>query len=110
VSDTVRGFLLAAEAEGVEGQVFNLGTGQETSIRDLAKKIIGRIGKPVNIMLDPQRLRPEPSEVLRLLSDNSLARQRLSWQPEVTLEEGLDHTIAWIRDHLDLYRVGTYEF
>ena len=110
VSDTVRGFILAAEAEQVEGQVFNLGTGQETSIGDLARKIIRMVGKPVEIMLDPERLRPEPSEVLRLLSDNSLARQRLGWGPEVTLDEGLDQTIAWIRDHLDLYRVGTYEF
>jgi len=110
VSDTVRGFILAAEAGQVEGQVFNLGTGQETSIGDLARKIIQMVGRPVEIMLDPERLRPEPSEVLRLLSDNSLARQRLGWGPEVTLDEGLDQTIAWIRDHLDLYRVGTYEF
>ena len=110
VSDTVRGFILAAEAEHVEGQVFNLGTGQETSIGDLARKIIRMVGRPVEIMLDPERSRPEPSEVLRLLSDNSLARQRLGWGPEVTLDEGLDQTIAWIRDHLDLYRVGTYEF
>jgi NAD dependent epimerase/dehydratase len=110
VSDTVRGFILAAEAQHVEGQVFNLGTGVEISIGDLARKIIQMVGRPVEIVLDPERLRPEPSEVLRLLSDNSLARQCLAWQPEVTLEEGLDQTIAWIRDHLDLYRVGTYEF
>ncbi len=110
VSDTVRGFILAAEAQQVEGQVFNLGTGAETSIGDLARKIIQMVGRPVEIVLDPERLRPEPSEVLRLLSDNSLAGQRLGWRPEVTLDEGLDQTIAWIRDHLDLYRVGTYEF
>ena len=110
VSDTVRGFLLAAEAQGVEGQVFNLGTGREISVGDLARKIIGMVGKPVKIVLDPERLRPEPSEVMRLLSDNSRARECLGWQPEVSLEEGLDQTITWIRDHLDLYRVGVYEF
>ena len=110
VSDTLRGFILAAEAGQVEGGVFNLGTGQENSIGDLATKIIRMVGRPVEIVLDPERLRPEPSEVLRLLSDNSLAGQRLGWGPEVTLDEGLDQTIAWIRDHLELYRVGTYEF
>jgi dTDP-glucose 4,6-dehydratase len=110
VTDTVRGFLLAAEAERVEGRVFNLGTGQEISIGELARKIIQMTGKPVKIVLDPERLRPEPSEVMRLLSDNSLARECLGWQPEVTLDEGLEQTIDWIREHLDLYRVGTYEF
>jgi dTDP-glucose 4,6-dehydratase len=48
--------------------------------------------------------------VLRLLSDNSLAARRLNWQPAFTLDQGLEMTIAWIRDHLDLYRVGTYEY
>jgi dTDP-glucose 4,6-dehydratase len=110
VSDTVRGFLLAAEAAGVEGQVFNLGAGQEISIGDLARKIVGMVGKPVELEVDPERLRPEPSEVMRLISDHSLAARCLGWQPEVSLDEGLGHTIAWIREHLDLYRTERYEF
>ena len=110
VSDTVRGFLLAAEVGGVEGQVFNLGTGEETSIGDLARKIVLMIGKPVKIVVDPDRLRPETSEVMRLISDHSLASLRLDWQPEVSLEQGLEQTIAWIQDHPELFRVGTYEF
>src|SRR5574341_338946 len=89
VSDTVRGFSLAAEAPQVEGQVFNLGTGKEILIYDLAKWIIRMVGRPVEIMPDPERLRPEPSEVMRLLSDNSLAGQRLGWKPEITLDQGL---------------------
>ena len=110
VSDTVQGFIKAAEAQGVDGQVFNLGTGAEISIGDLAQKIIRMLDRPVQIELDSERLRPEPSEVLRLLSDNSLARERLGWQPAYTLDQGLEQTIAWIRSHLDLYNVGTYEF
>lgn len=110
VSDTVQGFLMAAEAQGVEGQVFNLGTGAEISIGDITRKIIQRVGKPIKIVVDPERLRPELSEVMRLLSDNSLARERLGWRPEVTLDLGLQQTIAWIQDHPELYRVGTYEF
>lgn len=110
VTDTVNGFLRAAEAQGVEGGVFNLGTGEEISIGDLAHRIIRRVGRTVRITEDSQRLRPEASEVMRLLSDNSLAVQRLGWRPQVTLDQGLDLTIAWVRENLDRYRVGTYEF
>lgn len=110
VTDTVNGFLRAAEAQGVEGGVFNLGTGEEISIGDLAQRIIRRVGRTVRITEDSQRLRPEASEVMRLVSDNSLAVQRLGWRPQVTLDQGLDLTIAWIRENLDRYRVGTYEF
>lgn len=110
VSDTVRGFLLAASAEGVEGCVFNLGTGREIRIRDAAELVAGLVGHPVSIELDPARLRPEKSEVMRLISDNSLARQRLSWTPQVSLEEGLRRTVDWIRFHLDRYQPGRYEF
>jgi dTDP-glucose 4,6-dehydratase len=110
VSDTVRGFLRAGEAQGVEGQVFNLGTGEEVTIADLACRIVRMVGRPVQTELDPERLRPEASEVMRLLSDPSLAGERLGWRAEVPLDEGLALTVAWIREHLDLYQVGRYEF
>lgn len=110
VTDTVNGFLCAAEAQGVEGGVFNLGTGEEISIGDLADRITSRVGRNVRVVEDSQRLRPEASEVMRLVSDNSLAVQRLGWRPKVTLDEGLDRTIAWVRQNLDRYRVGEYEF
>jgi dTDP-glucose 4,6-dehydratase len=100
----------AAEAGGVEGQVLNLGTGQEIRIGDLADKIIQKTGRPVKIIVDQERLRPQTSEVMRLISDNSLAKKCLGWQPQVSLDEGLDQTIEWIKAHLDLYRIGTYEF
>lgn len=108
IHDTVRGFLLAAQAPGIEGQTFNLGAGSEIQIGELAKQVIRLAGRPVKIELDEDRLRPVKSEVQRLLSDNRLARQRLSWEPQVSLEQGLVETIAWIREHLDLYQPGTY--
>jgi len=110
VSDTVDGFLCAAQAQGVEGQVFNLGTGEEISIGDLANRIISQVGRKVRITEDSQRLRPEASEVMRLLSDHSLAVKHLGWKPQFTLDQGLERTIPWIREHLDHYRIGTYEF
>lgn len=110
VKDTVAGLMKAAESTGVEGQVLNLGTGQEIRIGDLAQKIIQKIGRSVEIDMDPVRLRPERSEVLRLLSDNTLARKSLGWEPKVSLDDGLNETIDWIKAHLDLYRIGAYEF
>ncbi len=109
VADTVAGFLRAAETPGVEGETFNLGTGAEVRIGDLAEAIISQVGRPVRIEIDPARLRPEKSEVQRLLSDNRLAQQRLGWSPQVDLETGLARTIAWIRDHLEFYRPSQYQ-
>jgi dTDP-glucose 4,6-dehydratase len=67
------------------------------------------VDRPVDMLADAARLRPEGSEVLRLLSDNSLARQRLGWRPQVSLDEGLALTVEWIAAHLEMYRVGEYE-
>ncbi len=109
VDDTVNGFLCAGLEGNVDGCTFNLGTGSEVSIGELANKIIRKVGNHVEIQVDSARLRPQKSEVKRLLSDNSLARQRLGWNPAVSLDEGLDRTILWVRENLDHYRVGTYE-
>jgi len=108
VSDTVNGFLRVAETTGIEGETFNLGYGSEVSIGDLARQVIELIGKPVKIELDSARLRPEKSEVQRLLSDNRLAQQRLGWTPQVSLDEGLRQTIEWIRGHMEHYQPGKY--
>jgi nucleoside-diphosphate-sugar epimerase len=110
VDDTVDGLLRAGEVAGIEGRVFNLGTGTEIRIGDLAQKIGHKVGGPVNLVTDAERLRPGKSEVMRLLSDNSLAREALGWSPQVSLDEGLDRTISWIRTHLELYQPGRYEF
>ena len=109
VSDTVTGFLRVGEAKGVEGQTFNLGTGIEVRIGDLAQQVIDMIGKPVRIELDPTRLRPEKSEVQRLLSNNQLAKERLDWTPQVTLTQGLKQTIDWIRRHTEYFLPGKYQ-
>ena len=110
VTDTVRGFILAAETEGVEGGTFNLGTGAEVTIGALAALILQLVGRALPIQVEPQRLRPERSEVMRLLSDNRLAQEKLSWRPEVPLEQGLRQTIAWIEAHAELFDPERYVF
>lgn len=109
VTDTVNGFITASEIQGVEGRTFNLGTGQDIKIGELAHLIIDLINPSIELVADPNRLRPKKSEVYRLRSDNSLARDTLGWKPMIELKQGLGNTINWIRDHLDLYRVGLYE-
>lgn len=109
VDDTVNGFLCAALAKDVVGCTFNLGTGEAIDIGDLAGKIIQKVGTHVKVKVDASRLRPQKSEVQRLLSNNSMARERLDWSPNVNLDDGLEKTISWIRENLNHYRVGTYE-
>jgi len=109
VDDTVSGLLKGARAKGVEGGTYNLGTGTEISIGDLAKQIIKEIGRPVKIVVDPKRLRPEKSEVFQLLSDNSLAQKELGWQPQVDLNTGLRKTINWIEKHQEFYQSDGYQ-
>ncbi len=110
VDDTVSGFLMAASAANAEGMTFNLGTGREIRIGELARLVIEKVARPVKIVVDTERLRPEKPEVQRLLSDNSLAKKILGWQPMMPFEQGLERTITWISSHLDLYRPGRYEF
>ncbi len=109
VSDTVNGFLRVAETPGVEGETFNLGSGSEVRIGELAEQIIALVGRPVQIEIDPERLRPEKSEVQRLLSDNRRARQRLGWQPQVSLAEGLQQTILWVKNNLNRFQPNRYQ-
>ncbi|MFZ5882109.1 MAG: GDP-mannose 4,6-dehydratase [Chloroflexota bacterium] len=106
VSDTVAGFLRIAQTPGVEGQTLNLGTGVEIRIADLAEKIFALAGRPIQVEIDPARLRPEKSEVQRLISDNRLALEKIGWSPQVSLDEGLRLTFEWVREHQSLYAKG----
>lgn len=108
VSNTVDGFIAAADAPDAPGQTINLGSGREIRIGDLAE-LIGRLtATAVHIESENVRIRPEKSEVERLLASNDKAKILLGWFPRVSLEEGLDRTIGWMRAHLDRYRPGVY--
>ncbi len=108
LSDTVDGFIKAAQTPGLAGETINLGYGAEVSIGELAHRVIELVGRPVRIEVEPERLRPEKSEVMRLLSDNRKAHRLLGWQPNVDIRTGLDLTIDWIRKHIDLFQPGRY--
>lgn len=109
VADTVEGFLKAAQTPGIMGKTINLGVGSEIRILDLANEIFSILGKPIEIEVESQRLRPQRSEVNRLLSDNRLARELLGWIPEISLREGLSRTIEWISGHKQYYQSTQYQ-
>ncbi len=108
VSNTVNGFLAAASAPAALGRAVNLGSGREISIGDLARLICRLTGRPEDIQTQSERLRPPGSEVERLLADNSLAARLLDWRPALSLEQGLEQTIEWLRHNLERYRPGVY--
>lgn len=106
VSDTVEGFVKVAVADGVNGEVIQLGTGRTTSVKEMFEIIRGHLGVDAVIELDPRRLRPDPSEVLVLQSDPALAKARIGWTPEVSLEQGLANTIEWTRANMAGIKAG----
>jgi NAD dependent epimerase/dehydratase len=108
VVDTATGFVAAAETEATIGEVFNLGVGEEISVGELANLIIKIVGRDVRIECESARMRPEGSEVNRLLSNNSKARHLTGWAPQFSFEQGLTHTIKWISEHLDIYQAKRY--
>lgn len=108
VNDTVQGFLRAGACKAAEGRVINVGSGREISIGDLVHKIEGLLGQPLQVNISPERLRPDKSEVYRLLADISLAREILGYAPEVDLDEGLRRTIEWSRHLATTDKVALY--
>ncbi len=108
VADTVEGFILAAECKDAVGQVMNLGTGQEISVKELAGTILRVLGKDLPMESENQRQRPGKSEVFRLCADSRKARQILGWQPQHTLEQGLRKTIDWMERNIDVYKSNVY--
>jgi len=97
VRDTAAGLIAAAEADGVEGDTFNLGCGKEISVSALAQLICDLAGSDLPVEHEDARARPGGSEVDRLCSDPSKARDAFGWRPEHSLRDGLAATIEWMR-------------
>lgn len=108
VADTVEGFVAAGEAEGVEGEVIQLGTGRAVSIGELFEACCRALEVEAEVIEDQARLRPSASEVMALQSDPSRALERLGWRANVPLEQGLAQTASWLGEHLRLYDAERY--
>lgn len=108
VTDTAEGLIRGALADGVEGEVINLGFAKGIKIGELAEKIMKLEGVTVPIETEELRLRPEKSEVMGLISDNRKAAKKLQWRPQVSLEDGIVMTIEFVRQHLELLQADKY--
>lgn len=108
VADIVSGFLYVALCDKAIGQVINTGSGQEISIKDLAKTIMKATGIEADIVSEEERLRPPNSEVDRLLCDATRAREWAGWTPQYSLEQGLTETARWVQDHPMIFKATRY--
>lgn len=108
VKDTVQGFIEIAKSENTIGEEINIATQRETSIGELAEELIRQINPNAKIVTDKQRLRPEKSEVNRLLGSNEKIKKLTNWEPKYTLETGLAETIEWFKKNMDKYKAGIY--
>ena len=108
VKDTASGFLEIYKSDKTIGEEINIATQREISIGDLANELIRQINPNAKIICDEQRVRPEKSEVNRLLGCNEKIKRLTSWAPQYTFEEGLAETIEFLRNNLDKYKVDIY--
>lgn len=108
VKDTAAGFIAMYESDQTIGQEINIATEREISIGQLADELIRQINPNARIVSDEQRLRPQNSEVNRLLGSNKKIKSLTSWKMQYTFEKGIDETIEFFRNHLDKYKVNIY--
>lgn len=108
VKDTAAGFIAIAESDKTIGQEINIATQHEISIGDLAKEIISQINPGAKIVCDELRLRPQKSEVNRLLGSNEKIKRLTNWEPKYTFEQGISETIEFLKNNIDKYKSDIY--
>lgn len=108
VKDTVQGFIEIMKSDKTIGQEINIATQKEISIGELANELIRQINPNAKIICDKQRLRPEKSEVERLLGSNEKILKLTNWKPNYTFEQGIAETIEFLKNNLDRYKVDLY--
>ena len=110
VKDTVNGFIALAKADNVSGEEVNIATGEEFTIGDLANFLVKEINPEARLIVKDERLRPENSEVFRLIGDASKIKSLTDWKPQYTFYEGLAETVKWFKtpDNLNRYKAWLY--
>lgn len=108
VKDTANGFIEIYRSDRTIGEEINIATQTEVSIGDLARELILQINPHAQIVCEGERLRPEKSEVNRLLGCNEKIRSLTGWKPQYSLQEGLAETIAFLKENMDKYKVDIY--
>lgn len=108
VKDTANGFIKIYGSDKTIGEEINIATQHEISIGQLAEELIRQINPQATIVCDEERLRPEKSEVNRLLGSNEKILRLTDWKPQYTFEQGLAETIEFFKNNLDKYKIDIY--
>jgi NAD dependent epimerase/dehydratase len=108
VKDTVNGFIEIEKSEKTIGEEINIASQTEISIGELASELIRQIHPQARIVCEPERMRPEKSEVNRLLGSNKKLKELTDWNQEYSLSLGLKKTIDWLEKNQDKYKTGIY--
>jgi nucleoside-diphosphate-sugar epimerase len=102
VEDTIEGFQKIAITDSLIGEDVNIATEREISIEELAKELIQQINPSAIVINEDLRLRPETSEVYRLLGSSQKLLLHTGWKPEIDLNLGLKKTIDWFKTPYNL--------
>lgn len=110
VKDTARAFVEIAKSDRAIGEEINVATGVGVSIGDVAEMIMRATGKRADIVLDTDRIRPQKSEVEKLIGDNTKICSYTNWKPCYDLEKGIAETVQWfsIPENLRRYKALLY--
>jgi NAD dependent epimerase/dehydratase len=108
VQDTVNGMLALSLCKKAEGQVVNIGSGEEWSIAQTVEILCEIIGHKVEIISDDTRIRPKNSEVNRLLADISKLKDLTGWESSISFNQGLIKTVEWIKKNMHHFDVDQY--
>jgi len=109
VKDTVKGFwAIANSGTKLRGEITNIGMNEEISIYNLVQKIARLMNSEIEVVTDSQRVRPEKSEVERLMCNNKKIKENTDWRPDYTLDSGLSETIKWFEKFSELYKSEIY--
>jgi dTDP-glucose 4,6-dehydratase len=110
VLDTCKGFLDISNADNVEGEVINIGSNYEITMKEIFDTIRDIMQVDAVVVEDAQRIRPGKSEVFRLWCDNTKINALTGFTPKYNIRTGLEETIKWFTDENNLkkYKVNIY--
>ena len=110
VEDTCKAFIEIYESDALFGDVTNIGMNSEISIGNLSVLISNLMHTEITIESTEERIRPEKSEVDRLVCDNTKLLKYTSWKSNYTLEKGIIKVIEWMKNHdnLNMYKADQY--
>ena len=108
VTDTCDAFLTILKIKKSFGSILNVGSNNEYTIENIAKKILKILNSKAKLKKEKRRIRTQKSEVVRLVCDNTQITKHSNWKPKISIEAGLDRTINWFKENKDFFKHDIY--